>query len=101
MKSEFFYGRLDPEHLTIEVLKTMVWRYFMTYWNRCRICSANGGLSPLLKPQRFFAALVAAAYCFHVFALNMSTDIDKITIHCSKIGLSIISFRHFRKKLLL
>ena len=61
MKSELFYGRLDPERLTIEELKTLVWRYFMSYWNRRRICSANGGLPPAVKRQRYFAALAAAA----------------------------------------
>lgn len=57
MKSELFYGRLDPERLTVEELKTLIWRYFMSYWNRRRICSANGGLPPALKRQRYFAAL--------------------------------------------
>ena len=27
MKSELFYGRLNPECLTVEELKTVVWRY--------------------------------------------------------------------------
>lgn len=61
MKCELFYDRIDMEHLTIEELKTMIWRYFMSYWNRRRICSANGGLPPLLKRQRYFAALGSAA----------------------------------------
>ena len=61
MKSELFYGRLDLEHLTVEELKTLVWRYFMSYWNRRRICFANGGLSPAVKRQRYFASLAAAA----------------------------------------
>lgn len=61
MKSELFYDRLDPERLTIEELKTLVWRFFMSYWNRRRICSANGGLPPALKRQRYFAALENAA----------------------------------------
>lgn len=33
----------------------------MSYWNRRRICSANGGLPPALKRQRYFAALENAA----------------------------------------
>ena len=32
---------------------------------------------------------------------SVSVQVDNRPIHCSKIGLSIISFRHFRKKLLL
>ena len=61
MKSELFYGRLDPETLSIGQLKTLIWRYFMNYWNRRRICSANGGLPPLVKRQRYYAALDPAA----------------------------------------
>lgn len=61
MKSELFYDRLEPERLTIEQLKTMIWRYFMSYWNRRRISSANGGLPPAVKRQRYYAALDAAA----------------------------------------
>ena len=61
MKTELFYGRIEPESMTVEQLKTLVWRYFISYWNRRRICSANDGLPPALKRQRFFAALDAAA----------------------------------------
>ena len=41
MKTELFYGRLNPERMTVEELKTLVWRYFMSYWNRRRICSGG------------------------------------------------------------
>ena len=61
MKSELFYDCLDPERLTVEELKTLIWRYFICYWNRRRICSANGGLPPVVKRQRYFAALATAA----------------------------------------
>ena len=61
MKSELFYDRLDPECLTIEQLKTMIWRYFMSYWNRRRISSANGGLPPAVKRRRYYAALLTTA----------------------------------------
>ena len=61
MKSELFYDRLDPERLTVEELKILIWRYFMSYWNRRRICSANGGLPPAVKRLRYFASLAAAA----------------------------------------
>ena len=57
MKSELFYNRLNTERLTVEELKTLIWRYFMSYWNRRRSCSANGGLPPAVKRQRYFAAL--------------------------------------------
>lgn len=41
MKTELFYGSIDPESMTVEQLKTLVWRYFISYWNRRRICSAT------------------------------------------------------------
>ena len=61
MKCELFYDRVDTQTLTIEEIKTIVWRYFMIYWNRRRICSANGGLPPLVKRLRYYAALDLAA----------------------------------------
>lgn len=61
MKNELHYDRFDPEKLTLEDLKSLVWRYFMSYWNRRRICSVIDGLPPLLKRQRYHAALNPAA----------------------------------------
>ena len=61
MKSELFYGRLDPEMLTVQELKTLVWRYFMSYWNNRRICSANGGLPPAVKRERYYMDQMAVA----------------------------------------
>ena len=61
MKSELFYDRLDPERFTLEQLKSMIWRYFFSYWNRRRICSANAGLPPAVKRSRYYAALAEAA----------------------------------------
>ena len=78
MKTELFYGRIEPESMTVEQLKALIWRYFISYWNRRRICSANDGLPPVVKRQRFYAALDAAAYVPQIFELNVSTDIDKI-----------------------
>lgn len=49
MKEELLYGRYNTEKMTIEELKTLIWRYFMSYWNNRRICSANGGLPPMEK----------------------------------------------------
>ena len=51
MKEELLYGRYDTEKMMIEELKTLIWRYFMGYWNNRRICSANGGL-PLAEKRR-------------------------------------------------
>ena len=61
MKTELLYGRYDTEKLTVEELKSLVWRYFLGYWNNRRICSANAGLPPLVKRQRFYQSSRAAA----------------------------------------
>lgn len=62
MKDELFYSRKDkPENYTIQELKTKIWRYFMCYWCNRRICSANGGLPPIIKRKRYFQQLMAAA----------------------------------------
>ena len=53
MKSELLYGRYDTEKMTIDELKTVIWRYFLSYWNNRRICSANGGLPPVVKRQQY------------------------------------------------
>lgn len=53
MKEELLYGRYDTEKMTIEELKTLIWRYFMGYWNNRRICSTNDGLPPAEKRRRY------------------------------------------------
>lgn len=62
MKNELFYNRnRKPENFTIEQLKSMVWRYFMSYWTNRRICSAIGGVPPAVKRKRFYDMLSVAA----------------------------------------
>ena len=61
MKEELLYGRHDTERMTVEELKTLIWRYFISYWNNRRICSANEGLPPMIKRQRYYESLDAAA----------------------------------------
>lgn len=62
MKEELFYSRnRKSENYTIEELKSMIWRYFMSYWNNRRICSANGGLPPAVKRRRYYESLKSAA----------------------------------------
>jgi transposase InsO family protein len=61
LKSELFYDRIDTETLTISELKSLVWRYFMSYWNHRRICSANGGLPPAEKRRRYYDSISHAA----------------------------------------
>lgn len=54
MKSELLYDRYEPEKITVEELKVLIWRYFFSYWNNRRICSANGGLPPMVKRARYY-----------------------------------------------
>ncbi len=60
MKSELLYDRYNTEQMTIADLKTLIWRYFISYWNNRRICSANGGLPPLVKRKRYYDSLIAS-----------------------------------------
>lgn len=54
MKEELFYNREDkPENYTMKELKTMIWRYYMSYWANRRICTANGGL-PLAARRKLY-----------------------------------------------
>lgn len=57
MKEELLYGRYDTKQMTIEELKTLIWRYFIIYWNKRRICSANGGLPPMIKRKKYYESL--------------------------------------------
>ena len=60
-KEELIYGRYRTETMPMETVKSLIWRYFMSYWNNRRICSANGGLPPALKRKRFVTAKEQAA----------------------------------------
>ena len=68
MKEELLYGRYDTKKMTIEELKTLIWRYFISYWNNRRICSANGGLPPMLKRKKYYGD------CPKV-CVNLQTDV--------------------------
>lgn len=57
MKEELLYNRYNTKKMCIHELKTLVWRYFISYWNNRRICSANEGLPPLIKRQLYYASL--------------------------------------------
>ena len=62
IKEELFYSRnRKSEDYTVAELKTMIWRYYMSYWNNRRICSANGGLPPAVKRKRYYESLISAA----------------------------------------
>lgn len=61
LKDELIYGRYDASKITVDEMKTLIWRYFISYWNNRRICSANGGLPPMLKRQQYYCSLQDAA----------------------------------------
>ncbi len=61
MKEELLYGRPHTKKMTVEEVKTLIFRYFIGYWNNRRICSANRGLPPMVKRQRYYESLDAAA----------------------------------------
>ena len=62
MKEELFYSRnRKSENYTIDELKTLIWRYFLSYWNNRRICSSIGGVPPAVKRRRYYETLNAAA----------------------------------------
>ena len=47
------YGTGHPVY-TMAELKTMIWCYYMSYWNNRRICSANDGLPPAVKRALYY-----------------------------------------------
>lgn len=53
-KEELLYGRYDTKKMSMAAVKSLIWRYFMSYWNNRRICSANGGLPPMVKRRMFY-----------------------------------------------
>ena len=55
------YDRYDTKQMEVEELKVLIWRYFLSYWNNRRICSANGGLPPMVKRRQYYEALEVAA----------------------------------------
>ena len=61
LKEELLYDRYDTESLTVEELKTIIWRYYLSYWNNRRICTANGGLPPMVKRNLYYSSLPDAA----------------------------------------
>ena len=61
LKEELLYNRYDASKMKVETVRTLIWRYFISYWNNRRICSANGGLPPLIKRQQYYRSLKDAA----------------------------------------
>lgn len=62
MKDELFYTRgVKSTQFTVEELKVMIWRYFISYWNNRRICTSNKGLPPMVKRKRYYDSLAMVA----------------------------------------
>ncbi len=61
INEELLYGRYNTRNLTIDELKSLIWRYSMSYWNNRRICSANGGLPPIMKRQKYYQSIEVVA----------------------------------------
>ena len=55
-KEELLYGRYVTAKMPMQDVKSLIWRYFMSYWNNRRICAVNGGLPPAEKRRRFLLA---------------------------------------------
>lgn len=57
MKDELIYDRHKTEYMEFDTVKELVWRYFMSYWNNRRICSAIGNTTPVMKEKQYYDKL--------------------------------------------
>lgn len=57
-KEELLYDRYNTKRMSMSTVKSLIWRYFMSYWNNRRICSANGGLPPMVKRNQYYENLI-------------------------------------------
>ena len=61
-KCESMWGRgkceimacYDVKKMTCEEIKSLIFRYYMCYWNNRRICSAIGGVPPMVKREAYY-----------------------------------------------
>ena len=61
MKEELLYGRYDTTKMSVGEVKSLIWRYYESYWNNRRICSAIGGMPPMVKLANYYDSLQAVA----------------------------------------
>ena len=73
------YDRYNTGTMTIEELKVLIWRIFISYWNNGGVCSANGGLPPIIKRQRYYQSLEQCIGS-DIFEINVSTNIDNMVL---------------------
>ena len=55
-KEEKLY-KTDTSKMRMDDVKSMIWRYFYSYWNNRRICSAIGGMAPMTKRKLYFDSI--------------------------------------------
>jgi transposase InsO family protein len=68
-RCESFWARAKVEiksvynikKMTKEKLKSVIFRYFMSYWNNRRICSSIGGIPPMVKRNAYYHNLLNIA----------------------------------------
>lgn len=51
----------DTGKMTCDELKRLIFHYYMSYWNYRRICSAIGGIPPMVKRGAYYEKLADAA----------------------------------------
>ena len=51
----------DIKRMTCEEIKKLVFRYYMSYWNNRRICSAIGGVPPMVKRGAYYEMIMDIA----------------------------------------
>lgn len=79
MKPELLYNRYDTEKMTTDELKTLVWRYFISYWNNRKICLINERLPPCSRGRdiiNFWRLRFKRLYLYK----KVSTNIDNISL---------------------
>jgi len=57
-KEEKLY-KIDTSKMRMDEVKSIIWRYFYSYWNNRRICSAIGGMPPFTKRKKYFHTLTS------------------------------------------
>ena len=61
MREELLYDRYDTTKMSVGEVKSLIWRYYESYWNNRRICSAIGGMPPKVKLENYYDSLQAVA----------------------------------------
>lgn len=51
----------NTKKMTCEDLKRLIFRYYMVYWNNRRICSAIGGMPPMVKRGAYYKGFADTA----------------------------------------